>query len=147
VKDAGFSLIEVMVALTICIVGALSLGQLLVASDKTRRTAYETTRTLLLAEQKIEALRSLECGSGLCSPPGKLDVDTQGYVDYLDSDGELLANNSVGAPPGTAYIRRWSVDAVAGSAIGTTVVQVLVMPVMGIGARAPVHLVALTRRQ
>src|SRR5262245_7642522 len=66
-------------------------------------------------------------GAGLrSSPPGVLAADTAGYVDYVDAKGVSLGGAAAVPPPGTAYIRRWSVQPLPSSA-NTMVLQVLVM--------------------
>lgn len=123
---AGFSLIEVLVATAIVTVGVASLAQLFVAAARTNRLAQTTSTTVLLAEQRMEQLRS-ETGAS-ASPPGALSVDTPGYVDYLDTRGVSLGTGSVTLPAGTAYICRWSIEPLPGSPANAIVLQVLVIP-------------------
>jgi len=48
-------------------------------------------------------------GTGLsASPPGTLDADVAGYVDYVNGSGCGLGGGDR-PPPGTVYVRRWSV--------------------------------------
>src|SRR5438552_10413559 len=110
-----------------------SLAQLIAVSVNANTTAKTTSMTLLLAEEKMEQLRSLEWGfdtlgapatdtatdtskvpesatggTGLgASPSGALSANTQGYVDYLDQRGVSLGATSATPPAGTLYIRRW----------------------------------------
>ena len=107
-------------------VGVASLAQLFVAAAHTNRLAQTMSTTLLLAEQKMEQLRS-ETGSS-ASPSDALAVDTRGYVDYLDASGVSLGTDSVTLPTGTAYVRRWSIEPLPGSPANTIVLQVLVVP-------------------
>ena len=113
-------------ATAVITVGVASLAQLFVAAASANRLAASSSTTLLLAEQKMEQLRS-ETGLS-ASPPGTLSVDTAGYVDYLDESGASLGTSSVTRPAGTAYICRWSIEPLPGSPVNTVVLQVLVMP-------------------
>jgi len=122
---AGFSLIEVLVATAIITVGVASLAQLFGAAANANRLAATTSTTLLLAEQKMEQLRS-ETGLS-ASPPGALSVDTAGYVDYLDQSGVPLGTDSMTVPAGTAYICRWSIEPLPSSPVNTIVLQVSVI--------------------
>jgi hypothetical protein len=139
-------LLEVLVAMAILVVGVVVLAQLFVVSAHADRIAGTTSATVLLATRKMEALLG-DAAVGL-SPPGTLSINTAEYVDYLDAHGTSLGIESPGtAPPGTAYIRRWSSEASPGSVNNAVVLQVLVLPASSsqAGARAPgaTHLVAL----
>ena len=105
----------------------------------------------MLAQQKMEQLRGLtwgfdviglplsdttsdltvvpeqpQGGTGLTpSPEGSLGTNIDGYCDFLDGS----ANRSAAArspPPGTAYIRRWSVEPLPTNPDNTMILQVLV---------------------
>jgi hypothetical protein len=66
-------------------------------------------------------------GTGLQpSPAGALGANTVGYVDYLDANGKSLGGLAAMAPPGAAYIRRWSVEPLPINPDNTLVLQVLV---------------------
>jgi hypothetical protein len=114
--------------MAIVIAGVASLAQLFVASAYANRVANTTSVTLLLAEQKMEELLG-ETGLGP-SPPGALTVNTAGYFDYLDAGGRSLGITTIWlagtAPPGTAYICRWSISPLPDSPVAAIVLQVLV---------------------
>jgi len=114
--------------MAIVIAGVASLAQLFVASAYVIRVANTTSVTLLLAEQKMEELLG---ETGLApSPPDALTVNTAGYVDYLDASGRSPGVTTIWlpgtAPPGTAYICRWSIAPLPDSPAAAIVVQVLV---------------------
>ena len=68
-------------------------------------------------------------GAGLNpSPPGTLNQDTAGYVDYLDARGQWVGTGTAPAP-GAVYIRRWSIEPLATNPNNTLVFQVLVTSV------------------
>jgi prepilin-type N-terminal cleavage/methylation domain-containing protein len=57
--QSGFSLIEAMVATTILAVALVSLADLLVYATRTTMASRDTTRAVILAEQKMEQLKAL----------------------------------------------------------------------------------------
>jgi prepilin-type N-terminal cleavage/methylation domain-containing protein len=147
----GFSLVEVLFALVVLSVAVSGLAHLLTVAAYTNARARATTYAAVLAQQKMEQLRGLAYGfdpgggavtdvdtditvqpelsgggAGLqSSPPGTLAANTVGYVDYVDASGASLGGAAAVAPPGTAYIRRWSVEPLPSTA-NTMVLQVLV---------------------
>src|SRR5215207_3722562 len=133
--DAGFSLVEVLLATTLLTVAIASLAQLFVISTRANTSARLTTFTTVLAQQKMEQLRSLTWGfdslglpltdtstditsaiespsggRGLTpSPAGALGENTDGYHDFLDVNGQSLGGGTT--PPANAiYVRRWTVE-------------------------------------
>ena len=115
---AGFTLLEVMVALLLLTGAFLAVAQLLAvagrASDRSRATALGA----VLAAQKMEQLRALSWAfdidgtplDGLSlSSPGALSADAAGFVDSFDGTGAPVGG---GPPPPAqaAFVRRWSVE-------------------------------------
>ena len=129
---AGFSLIEVLVATAIVMVGVASLAQLAVVSARANGIANATTMTLLLAQQKMEQLRGDRTALSP-SPPGALSAPTEGFVDYIDRIGASLGGASTTPPPGAVYIRQWAIEPLAGSPGNAILLQVLVVPRTGSG--------------
>jgi len=162
--DAGFSLIEVLVAILLMGVMALGVAQLFAVSIRAASGARHQTSTTVLAAQKMEQLRALTWGfdedaqglpvsdttsnlanepitgngNGLNpSPVNSLDVNTPGYVDYLDARGQWVGTG--GAPPaGTVFIRRWSIRPLPTNPNNTLVLQVLVTTVQRESQQPPV---------
>jgi type II secretory pathway pseudopilin PulG len=150
-KEAGFSLAETMVATAILATALVALAQLMAVGVQNNATARRGTLTSVLAEQKMEQLRGLTWGfdpSGLPisdtatdttvspelktggqglspSPEGALQANTDGYVDYLDPQGNPLGGGTA-IPDNTAFIRRWSVEPLPNNPNNTLVLQVLV---------------------
>jgi Tfp pilus assembly protein PilV len=120
-KSAGFSFIEVLIATAIVVGGMAALAPLFLLSGDANRVAADASIALLAAQQKLEELRAAP--DGTASPPGALEADTAGYVDYLDAGGAPLADSG-----GVAmFIRRWSVET-PGTPPRIVVFRVLVMP-------------------
>lgn len=154
-RDAGFTIVEVLVALLIIAVAALGVAELFAVSIRSTYGARNQTSTTVLAAQKMEQLRALtwgfdEAGTGLPvsdlttdlsqepptsmggglnpSPPSTLSSSVAGYVDYLDERGQWVGTGA--QPPAAAvYIRRWSVEPLPTNPNNTLVFQVLVTTV------------------
>jgi prepilin-type N-terminal cleavage/methylation domain-containing protein len=150
-QDSGFSLVEVMVATTILAVALTSLAQLFAVATRSNNIARNGTFTQILAEQKMEQLRGLSWGFDVLglpvsdtttdtsvvpqvavggkglepSPSNTLQTNTNGYVDYLDPNGNALGGGTV-IPNNTAYIRRWFVEPLPTNPNNTLILQVLV---------------------
>lgn len=116
-RDRGFSLVELMVALSIFSFGVLAAVALLGAGYRYEGRAQLDTQLTVLAEIKIEELRAI-AGTDLADtvmlvPGGDLDSDAVGYSETAELDGRM-------------FTRRWRV--VTGPA-GTRQVTVRVVPV------------------
>jgi prepilin-type N-terminal cleavage/methylation domain-containing protein len=147
---AGFSLLELLVAMAILIVALMGLAKLSATATRANTTSRTTTITTLLAAQKMEQLRALTWGFdatgnplsdtstdiavlppranqgvGLSPSPGTaLGEDTLGYCDFLDGAGRSLGGGA-SAPNGAIFTRRWSIAPLP-SAPETLVLQVIV---------------------
>jgi prepilin-type N-terminal cleavage/methylation domain-containing protein len=135
-QPPGFTLVEVLVALTLLAASLLVVAQLMVVAARAGDASREASLATALAAQKIDQLRTLAWGvepdgtlrtdlesdvaywparpsggAGLSlSPPGSLAADTAGYVDYLDANGRWVGAGVL--PPGPAvFARRWAVEA------------------------------------
>lgn len=126
-RDAGFTLIETMVALGILLVvatGVLPLG--LMAMNATENQGHLLARTVEYAQDKLEQLMALSYGdqtsdtrvfpalnaggSGLAvGGSANPDAPVERYVDYLDVNGTLVPSVGTTAPAGWYYKRAWSV--------------------------------------
>jgi hypothetical protein len=129
-------------------VGVASLAQLFVKSADANQIARATSIGQLLAEQKMEELRSVP--AGLAPSPGDtIFVNAEGYVDYFDASGMRLDDTSPAAttvPAGAVYVRRWSVQPLPAGVGDTIVLQVRVTSSRGGGrskGRGEVRLVGL----
>src|SRR5882672_7247946 len=105
----GFSLLEVLVATTIVMVGVVALAQLVALAAHANLLAKQTTIAAALAQDKTEGLLTNVAGGQPSSPPDTLGHNVDGYCDFVDATGRLLGAGPA-APAGSAYLRRWSID-------------------------------------
>lgn len=129
-SEAGMTLVETVIALIILFIataGLMALG--VVATMTTENEGHLAARATEYAQDKMEQLISLPfCdnladttvfpttpggGTGL-TIGGSADPDApvDGYVDYLDADGNPLGGGAV-APANWYYVRVWEVSAPA----------------------------------
>jgi prepilin-type N-terminal cleavage/methylation domain-containing protein len=149
--QAGFSLIEVLVAMAIMATGVLTMAGMFGLATKSNLAGRSNTYATVLAEQKLEQLRSLAWGfdldnlpvsdqstdtttvpenpiggTGLTpSPDGSLRENIKGWVDHVDGKGAIVGNDEV-PPNGAIYTRRWSVEPLPTNPNNTLIIQVLV---------------------
>jgi prepilin-type N-terminal cleavage/methylation domain-containing protein len=154
-SQRGFSLVEVVISLGILTGVSLGVAQLFAASTNTNRVARNRTSTTVMAEQKMEQLRSLDWGfdllgqglpvtdtttnlavyphqnngSGLNpSPSDTLMQNTPGFVDYLDANGVWVGTGDK-PTAGAVYLRRWAIVPLPTNPNNTLILQVLVTSV------------------
>ena len=118
-RHAGFSMVELIVALTIFSFGVLAVVALLGAGYRYEGRAHLDTQMTVIAEMKIEELRAV-AGTKLADtvalvPGGGLDSDVAGYWESVLLDGR-------------DFTVRWQV--VTGPA-GTRQLTVRAIPVAG----------------
>jgi prepilin-type N-terminal cleavage/methylation domain-containing protein len=155
-RDAGFTLIEVMISMMLIALVALGVGELFGVSVRATHDAKMLTSTTAMASQKMEELRGLTWGydtsgqmlpvtdtstdlsteppssggEGLNpSPTDSLDTNESGYCDFLDANGTWVGNGTT-APAGAIYIRRWNIQPLPTNPNTTLVLQVLVTSVV-----------------
>jgi prepilin-type N-terminal cleavage/methylation domain-containing protein len=160
-NSRGFSLVEVLVAMGLLTTVSLGVAQLFALSTRNNLTAKGQTSTTAMAEQKLEQLRALTLGFDLAgqglpvtdtttnltvsppqhngsglnpSPADALERNTDGFVDFLDANGQWVGTGST-APRTAVYIRRWSITPLPTNPNNTLVIQVLVTPVASEQAR------------
>ncbi len=136
VSASGFTIVEVLVAMIVVSCGIVGVAGLFVTTIRTVQEARIETSATSLATQKMEQLHALawdfdsrfpdslqtdtttdlsydpplDTGRGLLpSPPGTLDVNTPGYVDYVDDAGTWVGTGAM-QPSGAVFVRRWSVQ-------------------------------------
>ena len=163
-SDRGASLLEALIAVAVVTTVCAGLAQLLMWSRRAAWTSGAQSLAVVFAAQKLEQLRSLawsidldravlsdewtdtgtdpfgEGGTGLQpSPPGTLDANTSGFVDYLDAAGVWQGTGA--RPPRTAFfVRRWAIKAFAPDSANTLV---LTVTVAALGDDTPARVVRL----
>jgi type II secretory pathway pseudopilin PulG len=107
-RAAGFTLIEVLIAIGLFVTMAIGVAQLMAIAIETNRAAREQTSAVGLAASKMDQLVAAAVADGSPSPPGTLARSVAPYVDYLDEAGRVVGAGA--DPPGDAvFIRRWSI--------------------------------------
>ena len=127
-KHEGFTLLETVFALSMLLIvaaGIMPLG--LMAVKTTENQGHLAARTTEYAQDKLEQLMALSYsdsttdtrvfpandsgGTGL-TKGGSADpsAPADGYVDYLDIDGNLKPAGQGGAPDGWYYKRVWEIS-------------------------------------
>jgi prepilin-type N-terminal cleavage/methylation domain-containing protein len=160
-SSRGFSLVEVLISMGLLTAVSLGVAQLFALSTRNNLIAKGQTSTTAMAEQKLEQLRGLTWGFDLAgqglpltdtttnlavsppqhngtglnpSPADALERNTDGFVDFLDANGQWVGTGST--PPASAvYIRRWSITPLPTNPNNTVIIQVLVTPVASEAAR------------
>jgi prepilin-type N-terminal cleavage/methylation domain-containing protein len=126
----GFTLLEVMAALGLLAGSVLAVAQLVVVASRASHLSRVRAVATNLAERQLEHLQSLAWGCAAdgssvgdlaMSPPGALQADTAGFVDYLD-EGGVAVGSGLSPPTGARFTRRWSLEPDDGLASPRTIV-------------------------
>lgn len=157
-RARGFTLIEVVIAMALLVALSIGAAMLLTLTLGTLDRSRQHAMALVLARAKLELLVSLtwsvrdvdgvlllltdestdtsrsppvSTGRGtLPSPADSLTASREGYVDYLDGQGQWVAADvSAGAaavPAAACYVRRWAVERTGTGAAELLIVQVMV---------------------
>jgi type II secretory pathway pseudopilin PulG len=115
-EASGFSLVETLIATTITIVGITAIAQLFVVSSAANARAKSATLSTVLALDKMETLIA--------------EGGDDGGSDFVDSGGRSIGSGAV-PPPGTAFVRRWSVQPLSEGSPATVSIEVSVTRVAG----------------
>ncbi len=106
-KDEGFTLIEVLIAISILAVGLLAVATMQIMSIKVNSTAGQITDRITLAQDKLEELMALPYSSpwleDLGDPPSGTDTNgnthqetTDGYtISWTVTDDALVSNTKL----------------------------------------------------
>ena len=122
----GSSLLEVLVAMGLVVGAVAAIAPLVALASRTNLQAGRTSFAAVVAQAKLEALLPDRDLSLNLSPAGTLDTNIDGCFDFVDRHGRTLGSGEE-PPPGTDFIRRWSVQKMADA--DTTIVQVQVIDV------------------
>ena len=122
----GCSLIEVLVATSIVAVTVGGLAQLTALAARANVQAGRTSFAVVVAQQKTEEVLA-EAGLDLnASPAAALTTNVDGFFDFVNRHGRPTGSSAT-TPPGSDYLRRWSVQPVGGGE--TLIVQVRVIDI------------------
>jgi len=106
-KDKGFTLIEVLIAISIFSIGMLAVATMQITSIKVNSTAGQITDRITLAQDKLEELMALPYSSpwleDLGDPPSGTDTNgnthqetTDGYtISWTVTDDALVSNTKL----------------------------------------------------
>lgn len=120
--ERGFTLVEALVAMVICMIGLVSMAELMAVTLRLQQLGRNSTAAVRLAQDKVDELMaqnfatgaSIQCGGSLT------DDDNANYNDQpVDFDGN---------PQG--YRRRWVVSAGPDSDPRLRTVTVRVIPII-----------------
>jgi len=113
---AGFSLIEVMIAIVILTVGLLSLAQMMVVATNANALAGRMTASAALAKQQLELLKaapfytnpanpSIAAMNPLLAEGGDVDSNVTDYFQLYNADGEPVDPGT-----GSLFVVRWQIE-------------------------------------
>lgn len=140
----GFTLIETLIATGLIVTAVAGLAQLFALSVRFTRDAGQFGVALVGAQDQLERLRSLAFGYGddgaaitdpslSPSPPGSLNADLDGHVDWLDDLGNRRASAD-----GASFVRRWRVSEIGGDEPDAIAIDVCVFRLPGANTH-PAH--------
>jgi hypothetical protein len=159
--DAGLGLLEVVVAMGILLVLALGLLPLgVVAVSTTENEGHLVARTTEYAQDKMEQLLSLAYNDGITDTrtfpaatsggtglavggSSNASAPVAGYVDYLDSTGNLLTSTGTTPPSGWFYKRAWAISSPSSNMKQITVTATVAIGVGRAGRLPQATLVAM----
>lgn len=124
---AGFTLLEVLVATALLATIFAGVAQLTATASRANELARVTTMTTVLAAGKMEALQGLEWTALSTSPSGTLADDVSGYCEFFDALGRPFVGGPP-APPGTRFVRRWSIAPLAARPADLLRIEVMAAP-------------------
>ena len=130
-REAGFTLVEPMVAMVVFLFGSLAVAQLIGVTAQMHGVSQNSTRGTHLAQQKVDELMKLDFdvdASVQISPAGTLTADTLNYVDN----------------PSPANVIRWQVQ--AGPTANTRRVTVRVISGQGSMSQRELDLTTVIRQ-
>lgn len=135
-RDAGFSLIEVMVAIVILTVGLLSLAQMMVVATNSNSLSGRMTSCSALAKEQLERLKAapfyLDPVNKTRNPQlnagGDINNTVGGYSQIYDSNGLPVAGAGL-------FEVRWQITDVNDPALPLQMVRIQMrcLPAAGVG--------------
>jgi hypothetical protein len=102
-NDAGFSIMEVVIAMAVMLVGLVSLAQLFALSTNANHASKTTTFAATLAEQKMEQLRGLTWGfDAVGLPVSDLETNISVVPQAAGCPASIAAGAATGLSPSPA---------------------------------------------
>jgi len=98
-KDKGFSIIELLIAMSIMAIGMLAAASMQYSAVRNNTTGNTSTQATMLAKATLEMLKSQDIGSTALA-----------VGDYEDPTGVDAGGN-----PGGIYNRNWRIDSLGAS--------------------------------
>ena len=95
--EAGFTLVEALVAMFVTTLILLTIGELLITSLYVHRSATDVTETTALASERLEQLRNTKYD--LLTAGGSIAVNAAGFSETVDIDADGVED----------YSRRWEI--------------------------------------
>ena len=112
-KEKGFTLLELMIAMVVLAIGILALIQMQVAAMSGNSSANQMTTALTLAQDKIEQLKRLALTDDALTDAGNnADLTSTASLEHADTAdvNTLLNERGVTTGPGLKrYYRCWNV--------------------------------------
>ena len=78
INDKGFTLIEMLIAISIFAIGFLAVASLQISAGKNNRIASETTAAVNIASDRMEQLMGVSFDNALVDPAANPHLDNQG---------------------------------------------------------------------
>ena len=125
-SEAGFTLIELMIAIFVIVIGVLAMSSVTATTIRQQDVTAARTDMAALADNKFEELR------GFAGAIART-ADTMQLVPGGDLNAAVANHNDVVTERGRAYTRRWLVTAGVG---GTRNVTIRIIP-PAMGPRTP----------
>jgi type II secretory pathway pseudopilin PulG len=113
----GFSLIEVLVATSILITVLGGVAHLSIMTARANHLARVSTQSTIFAAAKMEDLLARPWSALQAMTGGTLEDSQNGYSDYVDRTGEVLASSAR-----ASHVRRWAITAVTGTVVALEVI-------------------------
>jgi hypothetical protein len=145
--------VETLIATALLVTVLAGVAQLLTSSARFLLDSGRGETALTAAQAQIETLRAAAwtydpSGAAVsdpalaASPAGALEVDTDGYADYLTAHGHLVAPGDSAA----LFRRRWAIQPVEGDGPDAIVIEVCVSRIADERAPQPADACLMTIR-
>ena len=126
--EAGFTLIEALVAMVILLFGIAAVSNLMIVAGSSNTVANHATAATSAATRQMELLKSVPYNTLTATVGGNVDVDQTTPAPFCSATwaaGIWDCNTPVGEYQGVGQVHvRWSVTSMAPLAPGTFAIQV-----------------------